>query len=371
MRLSLSLLPVLTLMAAISAADPAVAAAKKKVLIVVSSEANAPERPGFDMEEFAQAYGVLQANGLAIEIASPSGGAVQAERFNPEDDAVRALPAAALEGLKATRRTQDLQPGEHDAVFIVGGKGAMFDLPRDAALARYLAAQYQLGKVLAAVCHGPAALASVTVNGQPLLQGRRVTGFTNEEEAVFGKRWAKEFPWWLETKAREQGARWEEAPLMLPKLVVDGRLVTGQNPFSTTQAAEAVVRLLGQAPVLRKPFREEASMALAVRWLNGERDAVALQLASDGQRHKPDLIAMLGVYQFKSATDAPTRRHALSLMELAAPHFDHPRLQLTMAEARAQLGDKQQARELLSALQARPGLDERTRNDARQLLATL
>jgi putative intracellular protease/amidase len=361
--------PVLLSLLALTALT--VDAAPKKVLIVVSSEATAPDRPGFDMEEFAQAYGVLRANGLVIEIASPRGGAVTAEKFNPEDDAVRALPPEAHALLKTTRRTADLQPGEHDAVFIVGGKGAMFDLPKDAALANYLAAQHLRGGVLAAVCHGPAAFASVTVNGQPLLKGRRVTGFTNEEETVFGKRWAQEFPWWLETKAREQGATWEEAPLMLPKLVVDGRLVTGQNPFSTPQAAEALVRLLGQVPVARTPFVQEASMLLATRWLAGERDGVALQLAMEGKRHKPDLIAMLGVYQFKAAPDDTARRHALSLMELAAPHFKHPRLTLTMAEARAALGEKAQARELLVALQARSGLDERTQAEAAKLLATL
>lgn len=351
---------------------PAAPQAPKRVLLVVSSEAGrAPERPGFDMEEFAQAYGVLHANGLALEVASPAGGAVKADRFDAKDDAVAALPPAAHEALKATRRTADLKPGEHDAVFIVGGKGAMFDLPADPALAQYLAAQHARGAVLAAVCHGPAAFASVTVNGQPLLKGRRITGFTNEEETVFGKRWAQEFPWWLETKAREQGARWEEAPLMLPKLVVDGRLVTGQNPFSTPQAAEAVVRLLGQVPVARSAFREEASMQLATRWLAGERDGVALQLAVDGSRNKPDLIAMLGVYQFKAAPDDTARRNALSLMELAAPHFDHPRLALTMAEARAALGEKVQARDMLLALQGRSGVDEKTRAEAAQLLARL
>jgi putative intracellular protease/amidase len=354
------------------AAAPSTPSTPKKVLIVVSSEATrAVDRPGFDMEEFAQAYGVLHANGLQIDVASPDGGEARADRFDPQDDAVRALPPQALQALKATRRTADVRAGEHDAVFIVGGKGAMFDLPRDGALATYLAAQHARGAVLAAVCHGPAALVPVLVNGRPLLQGRRVTGFTNEEETVFGKRWAREYPWWLENQARQQGASWEEAPLMMPKLVVDGRLVTGQNPFSVPQAAEAVVRLLGQAPVARAPFVEEASMRLVTRWLAGERDGVQLELATEPARHKPALIAMLGHYQHQAATDDASRRRALAVMELAAPHFQHPQFVLSLAQARAAAGQKQAARELLVALQGRSGLDAETRGELDKALAAL
>jgi len=261
--------------------------------------------------------------------------------------------------------------GEHQAVFIVGGKGAMFDLPQDPALAQLLGAHVQAGGALAAVCHGPAALASVSVNGRPLVQGRRVTGFTDEEEAVFGKRWAQQYPWWLERRLREQGAQWEEAGLMMPKVVVDGRLVTGQNPFSTAQAAEALVRLLGQTPVARPVYQGEASMGLVTRWLAGERQTVRAALQAQPAQYKADLIAMLGVYQFKSAADDATRRQALAIMDLAQPHFDHPQLRLTQAQAHAALGQAAQARTLLQALLAEPKLDERARAAAQKALAEL
>jgi hypothetical protein len=205
------------------------------------------------------------------------------------------------------------------------------------------------------------------------VQGRRVTGFTDEEEAVFGKRWAKEYPFWLETRLREQGARWEEAALMLPKVVVDGRLVTGQNPFSTAQAAEELVRLLGQTPVARTPFKEEASMGLVTRWLGGaagERQAVRAALQAEPQKYKADLIAMLGVYQFKSASDDAARRQALAVMELAQPHFEHPQLRLSLALAHAALGKPARARTLLQALLAGK-LDERERAAAQKALDAL
>jgi putative intracellular protease/amidase len=369
MRLHASLAALLLGLATLSAA------AAPKVLMVVSSEGRdaGKTRPGFEMDEYAQAYLVLRANGLAVEVASPAGGAVEADRFNPADDHIAALPPEAHALLKQTRRTADVRQGEHAAVFIVGGKGAMFDLPRDPALAQLLAAHVQGGGALAAVCHGPAALAAVQIDGKPLAQGRRMTGFTDEEETVFGKRWAKEFPFWLEAKLREQGARWEEAALMSPKVVVDGRLVTGQNPFSTAAAAEALVRLLGQQPVARTPFKEEASMGLVTRWLGGssdERLAVRAALQGEPQKYKADLIAMLGVYQFKSAADDATRRQALAIMELAHPHFDHPKLRLTLAEAHAALGQGPQARALLQDLLAEK-LDEGTRGAAQKALDAL
>jgi len=373
-RLHLSATLVRLAAAALLAVQPAVqaqvpanskppTAAAPKVLLVISSEGRNDAsgnalRPGFEMDEFALAWLVLRANGLQVEVASPSGGAVTADRYKPQDDHIQALKAdtQAAAALAATRRTQDVKPGEHAAIFIVGGKGAMFDLPRDAALARLLGAHHAQGGVLAAVCHGPAALVEVKrPDGQPLMAGRRMTGFTDEEESAFGKRWAAEYPFWLEKRMREQGAQWEEAPLMMPKLVVDDRLITGQNPFSTTLAAEAVVRALGRTPVARTVLREEASMQVVQWWLAGEQAAARALLAADATRYKTDLIAMLGFYQHGAASDEAARRQAISVMELAAPHFDNRRFRFELAQAQARQGNKVRARELLQlVLAAKP-----------------
>lgn len=343
-----------------------------KVLLVVSSEGRdaGKTRPGFEMEEFASAYHVLRANGLQVEVASPAGGPVEADKFEPDGDLIRAVmaDAGAASMLKATRRTQDVKAGEHQAIFVIGGKGAMFDLPKDPALQRLLGEHFERGGVLAAVCHGPAAFANVKLaDGQPLVAGRRVTGFTDEEEKVFGKRWAKEYAFALETRLREQGAKWEEAALMMPKWVVDGHLITGQNPFSTTQTAEAIVRAFGRTPVERQVFKEEASMRLVQRWLAGEQREVRALLQADAARYKTDLIAMLGYYQFESATDDATRRQALSIMELAEPHMSHPQLKLGIARAHAALGNPKRAREVLTALLA----DKPDHAEARKALEAL
>lgn len=345
-----------------------------KVLLIVSGEgrldaAGKIARPGFEMDELAQAWLTLRANGLQVEIASPAGGAPVADKYNPKDDhnaAFLAEPEARAQ-LAATRRLADVKPGEHAALFVMGGKGAMFDLPQDQAL---LALLRQHRGLMAAVCHGPAAFVNAqTPEGRPLLAGRRITGFTDEEERLFGKTWAKEYPFWLETRARQLGARWEEAALMMPKLVEDGRLITGQNPFSTTLVAEAIVRQLGRQPVVRTPFAEEAAMQLVQRWLAGERDAVKAVLAAGPV--KTDLVAMLGYYQFQAAGDDAARRQALAVMEMAEPHMQHPQFRIGLARAYAQLAQPLRARELLQALLAGEIKDPGLRAEAEAQLAKL
>jgi putative intracellular protease/amidase len=163
------------------AAAAAAADEPPKVLLVVSSEgrldaAGKHQRPGFEMDELAQAWLVLRANGLRVEVASPTGGAPVADRYDNADDSIRAFKAdpLAVAALQATRRTQDVSRGEHAAILVIGGKGAMFDLPSDGSLATLLGAHHASGGVLAAACHGPAVFASVRrPGGQPLVAGRR------------------------------------------------------------------------------------------------------------------------------------------------------------------------------------------------------
>lgn len=313
-----------------------------KVLIVVSSEGRdqGKTRPGFEMDEFAQSWLLLRANGVEVDVASPTGGPVEADRYDPQDDHNARLLAdpQALTWLRQTLATASLRAGDYRAVLVMGGKGAMFDLPKDPGLQKLLSEIEAQGGVIAAVCHGPAALAEVKrADGQPLVAGRRLTGFTNEEESAFGKKWAAQFPWLLEDRLKAQGARWEEASLMLPRVVVDGRLITGQNPPSTAAMTEAVLRALGHEPQARQPFRDEATMTLALRWLNGEQAEVQALLAADAKAYKMELVAMLGLYQFKQAADDANRRQGLSLMRLAEPYFKHERLSQAIAQARQSL----------------------------------
>lgn len=351
---------------------PLQAAEQQKVLIVVSGEGRdqGKTRPGFEMDEFAQAYLIFRDNGLAVEVASPRGGNAEADKYNPKEAFNAALleDADALHKLANTHATAQVRADDFAAVYIVGGKGAMFDLPADPALKRLIADVYEKGGVVSAVCHGPAALVDVRLSdGSQFVTGKRATGFSNEEETVFGKRWAKEFPFLLEDAMRARGVQWQEAPLMMPKLVVDGRLITGQNPYSTTAVAEAIVTALGLAPVARQPWRDEATMTLVERLLAGETKPVHDALAADSEHFHVELIGLLGYYQLQTAQDDTAVRNALSIMELAAPYMPEPQLKLGIADAHWRLGNAAHARGLLGKLlESHPDMDE-----ARQLMVKM
>ena len=343
---------------------PAHAAVPDKVLIVVSGEGRdqGKTRPGYEFDELSQAWLIFKANGLQVDVASPQGGAVEADKYNAQDPFNAALlgDEEAMRTLAATRSTRDVKAADYAAIYVVGGKGAMFDLPRDNALASLLAEAYLQGAVIGAVCHGPAALVDVKLgDGTLLVAGKAITGFTNEEEAVFGKRWAKEFPWQLEDALRGRGARWQEAPLMMAKVVVDGRLVTGQNPYSTPGVADAIVRATGRTPVVRTPWRDELTMALAGRARSGDVRGAADALAQDRERYHVDLLGMLGYYQAQAAGGDDDLRHALTLMQLAMPYMAQPQLKLGAAEAHLRLGEREQAKSLVQqVLAGKPDMAE-------------
>ncbi|MBX7494358.1 type 1 glutamine amidotransferase domain-containing protein [Qipengyuania sp. 6B39] len=338
--------------AAMAAATPpapaeAVAALPQRVLLVVSSHGRGTggeagqSQPGFEMDELAQAWLILKANGLAVDIASPAGGPVEADGFDP----AKAYNAAFLADAEASAKlaqTLRLDPGmaeAYGAIMVIGGKGAMFDLPFSQVLHGLLATLENRGGVIAAVCHGPAVFARMLrEDGTPWAAGRQLAGFTDEEEALFGKRWVKQFPFLLESELRASGARFGEAPMMLPHVEIDDRLVTGQNPFSVGRASEAVVRVMGKAPVSREPWADERSVMLVARALEGDEGPLVAALADKGADIDVPLVAIWGYYRaLEAGENRAMLAPALRIMELALPHFPEPQLQAAIADARARL----------------------------------
>lgn len=332
------------------------------ILLVVSAAGrdSGRTRPGFEMDELSQAWHIFTANGFTVTIASPTGGAVQADRFDKTAlyNASFLADNGAVSALANTRPTAGLRASNYDAIFVVGGKGAMFDLPADTALARLAGEMYDRGAVVSAVCHGPAGLVRVrTRDGVPLFAGRAVTGFSNEEEAVFGKKWTPQFTFKLEDEARRLGARWEEASLMLPRVAIDGRLITGQNPYSTAATTEAVVRALGKAPVGRTPWADERTVNFAAVALGQDALTPKRELARLHKDMNVDLIGLIGYYQLQASQDLGSVRVALTLMELAAPYMPQPEISLGMADAYQRVGRTDDARLLVrSVLQQQPNL---------------
>lgn len=220
-----------------------------KILLIVTSHdrlGTTQEPTGFWLEELAAPYQEFSAAGAQVDIASPRGGKAPADPRSVKEpsEASRAF-LADPEAMKKLEHTLVLEEVKepYDAYFVVGGHGVMWDLAVHTPLQRLLASGYARGGVVAAVCHGPAALVGVKgSDGRPLVAGKRVAGFSNEEEVA--AKLDKVVPFALETRLRELGGRYERGPMWGSFAVRDGRLVTGQNPASSVAVAREVLAAL-------------------------------------------------------------------------------------------------------------------------------
>lgn len=223
-----------------------------KILMILTSHATLGDGgtpTGVWFEELTTPYYAFIDAGAEVKIASIKGGKIPIDPRSLEP-AERSLPSVErfLNDPKAMDKMEHSEPVEkqeathYDAVFLPGGHGTMWDLPRSQALATLLAKAWDGGKVIAAVCHGPAGLINVKVGPDSwLVSGRRISAFTNTEEKAVGL--LDTVPFKLENRLRELGARYESGPDFKPHAVRDGNLVTGQNPASS----QAVARLVLEA----------------------------------------------------------------------------------------------------------------------------
>ncbi|QPP08891.1 type 1 glutamine amidotransferase domain-containing protein [Streptomyces bathyalis] len=231
-----------------------------KILMVVSAAdrltlADGTTHPtGFWAEEVAVSHRVLREAGIDVDIATPGGVPPTVdpisldERGNVDEPSAKEF-RAYLEGLSdqldKPLALGDLRAADYDGVYIPGGHGPMEDLAQDADLARLLRETDRSGKVVAALCHGPAGVLSTSGEeageGFPFA-GRRLTVFTDEEERQGGL--GESVPYFVESRLRELGALVETGPAWTSKVVADGNLVTGQNPQSSADTARQVLRTL-------------------------------------------------------------------------------------------------------------------------------
>ncbi len=223
-----------------------------KILMVLTSHdrlGDTGRKTGFWLEEFAAPYYVFKDAGADLTLASPAGGQPPLDPVSAEPDAqtdaTRRFDADsdAQERLASTVKLGSVSQDDFDAVFYPGGHGPLWDLAQDADSIALLESFDRAGKPLALVCHAPAALRQVKgADGDPLIKGRKVTGFSNGEEA--GVELTDVVPFLIEDEFQRLGGLYESGEDWGVNVVTDGTLITGQNPASSGPAAEALVAKL-------------------------------------------------------------------------------------------------------------------------------
>jgi len=223
-----------------------------KILIVLTSHSelgDTGKKTGFWVEEFAAPYYELADAGAEIILASPNGG-------QPPIDPSSQLPAAQTEftrrfdkdeplkqKLAHTLKLSAVKAADYDAVFYPGGHGPLWDLVNDTNSIALITAFQQQGKPMALVCHAPCALLKIKLaNGDPLIKGKKVTGFSDTEEAAV--KLTAVVPFLLEDELKRMGAHYSKGPDWGVYVETDGSLITGQNPASSAEAAKVLLKLL-------------------------------------------------------------------------------------------------------------------------------
>ncbi|WP_455288738.1 type 1 glutamine amidotransferase domain-containing protein [Cupriavidus necator] len=223
-----------------------------KILMVLTSHdqlGNTGKKTGFWLEEFAAPYYVFKDAGADLTLASPKGGQppIDPKSDDPgaQTDATRRFhtDAAAKAALASTLTLEQVKAEDFDAIFYPGGHGPLWDLAEDKRSVALIEQFDRAGKPVAAVCHAPGVLRHVKgADGQPLVKGKAVTGFTNSEEAAVEL--TDVVPFLVEDMLKANGGQFTRGDDWASHVAVAGRLVTGQNPASSEAAAEALMKLL-------------------------------------------------------------------------------------------------------------------------------
>jgi putative intracellular protease/amidase len=223
-----------------------------KILMVLTSHddlGDTGNKTGFWLEEFAAPYYVFRDAGAEITLASPKGGQPPLDPSSDAEDAQTAATRrfktddAAQAALAGTVALSDVAAEDFDAIFYPGGHGPLWDLAEDTHSKALIEAFAARGRPVGAVCHAPAVFRHTKgADGTPLVSGKTVTGFTNTEEEAVGLTGV--VPFLVEDMLRDNGADYQRGDDWGSFVVVDGTLVTGQNPASSEEAAHKLLALL-------------------------------------------------------------------------------------------------------------------------------
>lgn len=223
----------------------------KKIAFVLTNhdrKGNTGQKTGFYLPEAAHPWAILDTAGYGIDFVSPLGGMAPMDGAdNPDAVCQRFLDTPALmERTRTTLQPKQALATDYAGILYVGGHGTMWDFPDSGGIARLAADIYEAGGIVGAVCHGPAGLVNLKLsNGHFLVEGKRVAAFTDDEERAI--KLQDVVPFLLASTLQQRGAIHVPAPNWQANVVVDGRLVTGQNPASAEGVAHEMVRLLKQS----------------------------------------------------------------------------------------------------------------------------
>ncbi len=227
-----------------------IATSTLKALIVVTSHSelgNTGKPTGYYLPEVTHPAHALELEGITVDIASPKGG------LAPMDESSRDLNdpinkkylnnKTFMQKLQNTKALHLVNPAEYSAIIFAGGHGTMWDFSSNPDISRVSARIYESGGIVAAVCHGPAALLNIKLsNGMSLVEGKNVAAFSNNEEEAAGL--TQIMPFLLETELVKKGAKYTSAKLWQKHVIQDGNLITGQNPASAEGVGQAVAQAL-------------------------------------------------------------------------------------------------------------------------------
>jgi putative intracellular protease/amidase/predicted enzyme related to lactoylglutathione lyase len=332
-----------------------------KILMVLTSHnqlGNTGRPTGFWLEEFAAPYFVFKDAGIELTLASPKGGQPP---LDPKSD----LPenqtpamarfkkdAAAQKALANTVKLADMKAEDFDTVFYPGGHGPMWDLAESPTSIALLEAFYNSGKPIALVCHSPGVLRHVTYQGAPLVKGKHVTGFTNgEEEQV---QLTKVVPFLVEDELLRLGAIYEKVANWQPFSITDGRLITGQNPASSTAAAQELLKLMtgsesnpsiNSVQIKQKsyemPPRDGISVAQFLTVSDIERSAryyekvFDAQVLSLGDGNAPGYLQLANIWMILNVGGGPTPDKPTVTLSVPDPNHINSFMNIRVADIQA------------------------------------
>ncbi len=218
----------------------------KHVLFIVTNAAviGPHNRPtGFFFAEVAHPFDVLDKAGIAVEFTSPAGGWTPFDAYDEKDAAQKEFrESKAFRRLNRSRPLCEVDAADYDAILIPGGLGPMVDIQRNSDVQHAIVRSWTSNKIVSAVCHGPCSLLGVDLgDGTPFVRGKKLTGFSKKEEFDYAR---EDVPFELEDALTGEGAVYSSATNWEPHVVVDGRLITGQNPASAGPLAQELLAAL-------------------------------------------------------------------------------------------------------------------------------